>query len=439
MLSEYLRSSIRKSSTGKHLELFRPLCHLLSTASLAVLLSSCSTASLRTISITPATGATVLTSQGQTAQFHAVGSYQQGTHQATTQDITSSVTWASSTPSIATIDSSGLATAVGSGTTTITATGAGAFGAIQGTSTVQVNLSATAPVTGLTSISIIPSSQAISITGQTAKFVAIGNYTGVSPATQDLTTQVTWASSAPGVANISSGATGGTATAVGPGTATITATSQSANGAAIVGTAIITVSSSAATGLTAISIIPTAQTVTTSGETSQYIAIGTFSGVTPATQDITNSPNLKWISSDVTVANINSSGLATQAGFGSTAITAEWNQTGSPVVTGAATFTSIANGTVTLPTLSIYKVGNGAATTASTITTSPAPTPPPLNCGTTTGTGCTGYFPLGTTVTITISPVPSDFGGWSSNCTVSGPASCTITLNNNEAVGAIFN
>jgi hypothetical protein len=108
------------------------------------------------------------------------------------------------------------------------------------------------------------------------------------------------------------------------------------------------------------------------------------------------------------------------------------------VITGAATFTSATSGTVTLPTLSIYKVGNGAATTSSAITTSPSPTPPPLSCG--TGTACTGYFPLGTSVTITVLPLPSDFGGWSSNCTpVSGhPESCTITLNNNQAVGAIF-
>ena len=370
-------------------------------------------------------------------QFHAVGSYQQGSHQPTTQDITNSVTWSSSTPSVATIDSTGVATAVGSGTTTITAVGAGAFGAIQGTSNIQVNLTA-APPSGLSSISIIPTSQPITVLGQTAKFVAIGNYTGVTPATQDLTSQVTWSSSAPGVATVASGASGGTVTAVGPGTATITAAGQSSSSATIIGTAAITVSSSAAVGLTAISIIPTSQTVSTSGETSQYIAIGTFSGVTPVTQDITNSTNLKWVSSDVAVATINSSGLATQAGVGTTAITAEWNQTGSPVITGAATFISAASGTVTLPTLSIYKVGNGAASTASTITTSPAPTPPPLSCG--TGTNCTGYFPLGTTVTITVSPVPSDFGGWSSNCTqVSGsPGSCTITLNSNQAVGAIF-
>lgn len=405
---------------------------LLATA----LLAGCNNPSLRSVSVTPPAGATVLTSQGQTAQFHAIATYQLGSHPASVQDVTSTATWSSNSTSVAIVSPSGLVTAMGTGTAVITATVNGAYGIVQGTSSVQVNLSAT-PVTGLTSISVIPSSQPITVLGQTAKFIAIGNYTGVTPPSQDLTTQVTWSSSAPGVATITSGANGGIATAVGPGTATITAIGQG-NGQ-VVGTATLTVSSSSATGLTAISIIPTSQTVSTSGETSQYIAIGTFSGVSPATQDITNSPNLKWVSSDVTVAKVNSSGLATQQGVGTTAITAEWVQTGSAAVTGTATFTSSASGTVTLPTLAIYKVGNGAATTSSTITTSPAPTPPPLNCG--SGTSCTGYFPLGTTVTLTVSPAASDFGGWSSNCTpVQGsPQSCTITLNGNQAVGAIFN
>lgn len=401
------------------------------------LLVSCSEASLRFISLTPANGAT-LSTQGQTVQYRAVATYQLGSHPPTTQDITSTASWTSSSPSVASVNSSGLVTAVGSGITTITATDKGFTGLVQATSTVLVNLSSTPPFTGLSSITVIPSTQPITVLGQTAKFIAIGNYTGVTPPTQDLTSQVTWASSAPGVATVTSGTNGGIVTAVGPGTATITATGLSSNIGSVVGTATITVSSSAAPGLTGISIIPGSQTVTGSGETSQYIAIGTFTGVTPVTQDITNSPNLKWVSSDVSVATVNSSGLATEAGFGGTAITAEWVQTGHAAITGTATFTSAAGGTVTLPTLAIYKVGNGAATTSSVITTVPAPTPPPLDCG--TGTTCTGYFPLGTTVTITVSPAASDFGGWSSNCTpVTGnPQSCTVTLNGNQAVGAIF-
>lgn len=401
------------------------------------LLTACSEPSLRTVAVTPAAGGTVLTSQGQTAQFHATATYQLGTHPPTISDVTNSAQWASNSQSVATIDSSGIVTAVGTGVAVITATVNGTFGMVQGTSNVQVNLSAT-PVTGLTSIAIVPSTQPITVIGQTAKFVAIGEYTGVIPASQDLTTQVAWASSAPGVATVSST---GIATAVSAGTATITATSQSPSYGTVLGTATLTVSSSNANGLTAISIIPTTQAVFAQGETSQYIAIGTFSGTTPLTQDITNSPNLKWISSDVGVATINSAGLATETGFGTTAITAEWVQTGAATITGTATFTSQVNGPAIFPSLEVYKVGNGATTTTATITPSPASTQSPFSCG--TGTGCSGYyFPLGTTVTLTVTPLPSNFGGFTSNCTpVAGNPvmACTVTLNGNQAVGAIFN
>lgn len=417
---------------------FGVLCAALLLAALPSL-TGCSSASLRSIAITPAAGQTILTGTGQTAQFRAIGTYQQGNHPPTTQDITGSVTWSTGAQAVAQISAAGLVSAVGPGTSTITATTNGAFGIIQATSNVQVTLT-TAPVTGLTSISVIPATQPITVIGQTAKFVAIGNFTGTTPATQDLTGQVTWASSAPGIATITSGTSGGVATAVSPGTATITATDNSANGA-IVGTATLTITASAVTGLTAITIIPNSQVVYSTGETSQYIAIGTFTGTTPTTQDITDSPNLKWISSDVSVATISSAGLATETGFGTSAITAEWVQTGTPAITGTATFTSQANGPATFPSLEVYKVGNGATTATATITPSPSSTQSPFSCG--TGTGCTGYyFPLGTTVTLTVSPVPSNFGGFTSNCTpiAGNPVmSCTVTLSGNQAVGAIFN
>lgn len=401
------------------------------------LITACSEPSLRSVTVTPASGQTLLTAQGQTAQFHANATYQLGSHPPSVTDITATAAWTSSTPSVATVNA-GLVTAVGTGIATITATETGSYGIVQGSSNVEVNLSST-PVTGLTSVSVVPSTQPITVLGQTAQFVAIGSYTGVTPPSQDLTQSVTWSSSAPGIATINSN---GLATAISAGTATITATGRTSNGGAVVGTATLTVSSSStAGGLTAISIIPTTQVVYSTGETSQYIAIGTFTGVTPVTQDITNSPNLKWISSDISVATINPSGLATETGFGTTAITAEWVQTGAATITGAATFTSQVNGPAIFPSLEVYKVGNGATTSTATITPSPLSTQPPFSCG--TGTGCTGYyFPLGTTVTLTVTPVPSNFGGFTSNCTpVAGNPvmSCTVILNGNQAVGAIFN
>ena len=404
---------------------------------LIALLTACSEPSLRTVSVSPPTGATVLTAQNQTAQFHALATYQLGSHPPSTNDVTTSATWTSNSPSVATVDASGVVTAINTGIAVITASVHGTFGIVQGTSSVTVNLSQT-PVTGLTSISIVPSTQPITVIGQTAKFVAIGNYTGVTPASQDLTQSATWASSAPGVATVNSS---GIATAVSAGTATITATGRSSSGAAIIGAATLTITSSNANGLIAISIIPTSQVVYSQGETSQYIAIGTFSGTTPLTQDITNSPNLKWISSDVSVATINASGLATETGFGTSAITALWSQTGAAAITGTATFTSQVNGPAIFPSLQVYKVGNGATTATATITPSPLSTQPPFSCG--TGTGCSGYYyPLGTTVTLTVSPLPSNFGGFTSNCTpiAGNPVmSCTVILNGNQAVGAIFN
>src|ERR1019366_7671957 len=55
---------------------------------------------------------------GQQQQFTATGTYRDGSH----QDLTSSATWSSTAPSVATISSTGLATAVAVGSTTIQAT-----------------------------------------------------------------------------------------------------------------------------------------------------------------------------------------------------------------------------------------------------------------------------------------------------------------------------
>jgi hypothetical protein len=72
------------------------------------------TLALNSIAVTPAI-ATI--PKGLTQQYTATGTYSD----ASTADITSSVTWASSATAVATIDSVGLATGVGDGSTNITA------------------------------------------------------------------------------------------------------------------------------------------------------------------------------------------------------------------------------------------------------------------------------------------------------------------------------
>ncbi len=183
-------------------------------------LAACSTPSLRQITVTPPPGTEVLTSVGQTAQYTATGSYQQGTHPVTTQNITSSVTWSSSNSSVASVTSTGVVSAVGSGTSTITATGNGQNGMLSASSNVTVSLSTT---TGsnrtLSSVTIVPGSQIVTHIGETNQYLAIGTFTS-APTTQDLTSQVTWSSSDVSVARIDAT---GLATSAGFGITTITA------------------------------------------------------------------------------------------------------------------------------------------------------------------------------------------------------------------------
>lgn len=70
---------------------------------------------LSSIAVTPASAAV---STGATQQFVATGSYSDGS----VRDLTSLVTWASSSPSVATVGASGLATGVSAGAATISAT-----------------------------------------------------------------------------------------------------------------------------------------------------------------------------------------------------------------------------------------------------------------------------------------------------------------------------
>ncbi len=83
------------------------------TSNQATLNVSPASVELETISVTPASASIEI---GGTQAFTAMGTYSNGS----TQDITSSATWNSSDTSVATI-SSGLATGVGEGTTSITA------------------------------------------------------------------------------------------------------------------------------------------------------------------------------------------------------------------------------------------------------------------------------------------------------------------------------
>ena len=92
--------------------------------------------SLQSITVTPATASI---SVGAHEQFTATGNYSDGSH----QNLTNSATWTSSSPSVATVSTGGLATGVAAGTTTIKA----ASGSIYGTASLTVTNAGTFTIT----------------------------------------------------------------------------------------------------------------------------------------------------------------------------------------------------------------------------------------------------------------------------------------------------
>jgi hypothetical protein len=401
----------------------------------AALVSCSSSPTLSSISITP--NSATVPAAGDTVQFTAMGTYTQGAHPSSTRDITSSVTWASTTPAIATINASGLATGVSSGTTSVTATSTTSSGPVVGTASLTVTSGSVGMGHQLTSLSIIPGAQTLNAVGATAQFIAIGTFSS-SPTTQNMAGLVTWQSSAVDIASVNSS---GQATAVGCASSscqtTITASATAQDGSLITGSAALTVSPGSATAtrtLAAITIIPGTgtQTLESLNETAQFLAIGTFTA-NPTTQDLTD--QVTWVSSDTSIATIDSTGLATSVRCASsgcvTTITASATSGMGAYIFATSNLTvNPGSGGSGLPSLAVYTVGSGTGTVVSS--------PAGVNC--VAGEGCSGYFTSGSTVELTATPTAgSTFGGWSANCQPDTQTTCKVTMSGNQTVGAIFN
>jgi 6-phosphogluconolactonase (cycloisomerase 2 family) len=253
---------------------------------------------------------------GTQQQFAATGTYTD----TSTHDVTTAVTWSSSDTTVATISnaagSNGLATSVGQGTVTISAT----LGTIAGSTGLTVTPAA------LLSIAVIPANSSIA-NGTGQQFAATGTYTDNS--TQPLTTSVSWSSSDTTVATVSNASgSNGLASSVGQGTATITATLGT-----ISGSTGLTVT---AATLVSIAITPLGPSIT-DGTTQQFTATGTYTD--NSTQNLTAS--VTWASSDTTIASVSnaagSSGLATAAGVGTTSISAALGTVTAPAAMLTAT------------------------------------------------------------------------------------------------------
>ena len=167
----------------------------------------------------------------------------------------------------------------------------------------------------LSSISVAPANPSIAA-GNSKLFTATGTYSdGTS---HEISTQVTWRSSDTSVATVNSG---GLATAVAAGTATISAISGSISGNTALTVIPLTLSSISVTH--ANRIIP-------AGVTQQFTAIGRYSYGT--INDITT--QVTWSSSNPSVATVNSRGLVTAVAAGTAIITAtSGNISGSTTLT----------------------------------------------------------------------------------------------------------
>jgi hypothetical protein len=180
------------------------------------------TSSGLTITVGPPALTSIATSAAATApakgtkdQLTATGGYTDGS----TSNISSSVTWTSSNPSVATVSSTGLLTAVSQGTTNVSASENGV------TST---PLQITVGPAALVSIAVTDPSSSLP-TKLNEQLTATGTYTDGS--TQNLTSKVTWTSSNAQVATI--GVTG-SLTATGRGTDTVTASLSGISGHATI-------------------------------------------------------------------------------------------------------------------------------------------------------------------------------------------------------------
>ena len=242
---------------------------------------------LTSIAVTPAN---FIVSLGFGWQFAATGTYNNGS----SQDLTRTATWSSGSPSVAIVNSTGLASTLAQGRAVITASVGGVTG--------SASLTVGPPL--LVSMSVSPASANVK-KGATLQLAAAGLYSDGSSA--DLTSFSQWSSFAPTVATVSSG---GLASALAPGTATIQAASANLNA-----TSTITVSQPVPSIL---SVAPTSFFLAPA-TSEQFTCIVTYDDGSI----VDGTSSVAWNSSSAGVCSVNTSGLAACNDLGTVTITAE--------------------------------------------------------------------------------------------------------------------
>jgi len=230
---------------------------------------------------------------GNSERLTATGTYTDKT----TRDITGSVTWSSSAPSVVSVSSGGTVQAKSVGSAAVSATSSSNI-------TGRVNLSVSSAV--LVAISISSTSESLPI-GETMQLGAAGTFTDGS--TRDLTGSVNWVSSSPTVLSIK--ATGLVA-GISVGAAGVTASSGSIS-------AVKNLNVSAPV-LSSIKLAPAAPTVPL-GSSLQLTITGTYSD--GSTQDVTQ--QVSWNIDDSRIASLTPGGVVSGLQVGVTGVEASLN------------------------------------------------------------------------------------------------------------------
>ena len=286
-----------------------------------------------TVAVTPATAE--LTALGETVRFAAQVLDQNGQAMAGAP-----VAWSSGNATVATVDASGLVTAAGNGTATITASSGSASG--------------TAAVTVMQAVSVV----AVSPAADT--LVALGDTVRLTAEASDANGHAvagaafTWASADTAVATVDAS---GLVTSVGAGEAEVTATATGITG----GTALTVVDPAPTT----VAVTPDTVALTALGRTAQLSA-----EVRDQVGRVMEGVPVAWSSSDTTVATVDSAGVVTAVGVGASTVTASAGEasgeaqvtviqsTGSLVVTPTADTVSLGD---TLRLVAEAFDGNGHA------------------------------------------------------------------------------
>jgi uncharacterized protein YjdB len=205
------------------------------------------------------------------------------------------VTWSTSNPGAATVNSSGVVSGVAAGSATITATSSGKSG------TSAITVTAVAPV--VTSVTVAPPSASI-VAGTTTALQATVKDQNGNPMTGQT---ITWTTNNAAAATVNSS---GVVSGVAAGSATITATSSGKSG-----TSAITVTA----------VAPVVTTVTVAPPSASILA-GTTTTLVATVRDqlgnVMTGQTVTWSTNNAAAATVNSSGVVSGVAAGSATITA---------------------------------------------------------------------------------------------------------------------